>query len=499
MKLKTLLYSATFLSVTFGASLMAAEVKLEIPPAELISSQVQSPMNTPAPIITGETVEVVAPVITEAPIQAYVETQIAPIATEEEVTFVTDSFYNALTQAYKHNPMLQAERAQTEATKTQLSQARAGYMPSIYANADATHTNTSNKGTSFGISEGSNLSKGLSLNLDQSLYKGGSTLANIRGAKHLIAEQEMRLSSIEQQVIYDATVAYMDLLQHKAFVDLNENNKALLAKQLEQTNNRFRVGELTRTDVSQAEARFANANADVINAHGKLKSAEAKYFEVIGAEPPVDMAYPALRLTLPVSVDNAIQSAQANNRDILMAKYRTEASQESVSGVYGELLPQVSLNGSVSKTYDAQDLLDEQDQTRVGLNASIPLYQSGGARARVKEAKQIASKRLIEVKTAENRVAQEVQTNWQDLKSAEAEIVARQAQVKAASVALEGTQYEAELGERTVLDALDAYQQYLDSQVNLTAAKRNEVVAQFALARSLGVLTPSSLDIRTQN
>ncbi len=434
-------------------------------------------------------------IIAEPEIQILAKTQGAAIL--DHLDHQNDTLYLALRQAHVNNPSLKSVEAQTDAVKTQLSQAQAGYLPSISANADVTQTNTTNEGTSFGISEGGNLSKGVSLNLDQNIYKGGSTIANIRSAKNTILEQEMRLSAEEQKVLYDATSAYMELLRNKALVELNENNRDLVAMQLEQTSDRFRVGELTRTDVSQAEARLANAEANVITASGALRTAQAVYREVIGTAPPEDMAYPVNRLVLPSTIEEALDLAAVNNRSILMAKYKTAASEDNVKSVYGELYPQVSLGASASKSYDSQDMLDEQDQTRIGLTASIPLYQSGSVRARAKEAKAIARQRQSEVVEAQNQALQEVESNWESLKSAEAEIIARQAQVDAAAIAREGTHYEAELGERTTLDALDANQEYLDAQVNLITAKKNEIVAQFALARSLGVLTPAALDINT--
>ena len=410
-----------------------------------------------------------------------------------------DTLYEALALAYQNNPTLQAARAELLAVQEKLPQAQAGFKPVITANADATHTDTDTKGTSFITSDGGNFSKSASFNLDQPVFRGGRTYADIRNAKNIISAQNLALSAAEQGVIYDAAVAYMNVLRDKALLKLNENNRILVEQEQEQAQNRFTVGELTRTDVSQSAARLAEADADVITANGALQSSIAVYRQIIGTLPPEAMAYPARELPLPETLEDALAIARSNNRDILQAKFINAAAEDSVDSVFGEILPQISAIGNLTKSYDPSDFIDEQKQASIGLNASVPLYQAGATISRVREAKKRANQRYLQIIEAQSRVRQEALSNWEALETAKAEITARQSQVEASLIANQGVHYEEEFGERTTLDALDANQELLDAQVSLITARRNQVVARFALARSLGLLVPQNLNFSTVN
>lgn len=417
----------------------------------------------------------------------------------DDLDRTNDGLYEALDLAYENNPTLRAARAELLAVKEQLSQAQSGFKPTITADADVTHTDTDTEGTSFISSDGKNTSKSASLNLSQPLFRGGSTVANISQAKNIITAQNLSLSAVEQGILYDTAVAYMNVLRDKAILGLNENNRLLVSRELEQAQNRFIVGELTRTDVSQSEARLANAEAEVINAHGNYKSTIAIYKQIVGSPPSIDMGYPAKTFPLPDSLNQAISIAETNNRQVLQAKFINAAAENSVDSVFGELLPQISAIGRLNKTYDASDFIEEQRQSSIGVSASIPLYQAGATRSRVREAKKRANQRYLQILSARDQAKQETISNWAALKAAQAEIRARRSQIVAARIAREGVHYEIEFGERTTLDALDANQELLNAQVSLVSAKRNEVVARFALGRSLGLLVPQNLGFSTIN
>jgi TolC family type I secretion outer membrane protein len=404
-----------------------------------------------------------------------------------------DSLYDVLALAYANNPTARAARAELLVVLEQLPQAQAGFKPTITAEADVTHTDTETKGQSFISSDGSNLSKSTSLNLNQPLFRGGRTYAGISAVKNIITAQELTLSATEQAVLYDAAVSYMNVLQDGAILKLNSQNRDLVARQKEQAENRFSVGELTRTDVSQAAARLAEADADVITANGGLKRSLAVYRQIIGSPPPRDMAYPKTILQLPATLEEALSLADSNNRDVLISKFVKAAAKDDVRNRYGVFLPEVSAIGRLNKNYDASDFIDEQRQTSIGITASIPLYKAGTNLSKVREAKKTENQRAIQIIEAQEKARQETISNWESLQTAQAEVKARETQIEASRIAREGVHYELKFGERTTLDALDANQELLNAQVKLITARRDEVVAQFALARSLGVLVPQRL------
>ena len=420
-------------------------------------------------------------------------TEIEQTSVFDSLSELNDSLYEVLALAYTNNPTARAARRELLVVREKLQQAQAGFKPRITAEADIIHTDTKTEGQNLFDSDGGNLSKSTSLNLNQPLFRGGRTYAEISAAKNTIAAQELSLSATEQYVIYNATVAYMNVLRDEAVLKLNRQNYKLVAREKEQAENRFSVGELTRTDVSQAAARLAEADADVITANGDLKRSLAVYRQIVGSPPPRDMAYPKTAIELPVTLDEALSLADSNNRDVLISKFVKEAAKDDVNNQYGAFLPEIFAIGNLTKNYDASDFVDEQRQASIGVAATIPLYIAGTNLSKVRQAKKTENQRAIQIIEAEEQARQETISNWESLLAAKAEVKARQTQIEAARIAREGVQYELEFGERTTLDALDANQELLDAKVKLITAKRDEVVAQFALARSLGVLVPQRL------
>ena len=356
------------------------------------------------------------------------------------------------------------------------------------------YVDTDNEGSSFVSQEGDNTSKTGALNVEQNIYRGGKTLAEIRAARSLIASQRYAVFSTEQDTLLQAVTAYMNVLRDRAVIELNEKNLEVVSKQYQQSQDRYDVGDISQTDVSQSKARLADAQASLIRAKGNLKSTHAEYQRIIGDLAPEELSFPYVIFTLPETLSEALEIAENSNPAIKSAEFFHAFSEENVDSTFAELLPQVSLSGSLSKAYDPQPgFLDEQDTTTVGLFATIPLYQSGSTRSRVRQAKSTANQRFMDIIDTRDQVKQQTVSNWENLKTAQAEILARQAQVEAAADSQKGLRLEAEVGQRTIIDALDADREYLNSEVALITARRDEIVAHYALASSLGLLNPYQL------
>ncbi len=411
----------------------------------------------------------------------------------------SNPLHQVLELTYSNNPTIQAAREEFLAVKEGVSQARGGYLPNVSVDADVTYADTETEGSSFITSEGGNTSSTASLNVSQPLFKGGSTRANVNQAENVIAAQQFSLSAIEQQTLYDAVIAYMDVYRDKAILSLQENNKALISKELDQATVRFKVGEITRTDVSQSESRLAQAEAEFINARAAFNTARARFKQIVGNEPPTNIGYPLVQFDMPTTLDEALALAETNNRDIIQAHFTKQAAASEVESIKGELLPQLDAVGRLNKTYTPTDFIDEQRQASVGLTVSMPLYAGGVVKSRIRQAKKVERQRAEQINIAKKSVEQQVIRNWEDWDAAKAETKARLSQVNAAIIAQEGVGYEAEFGERTTLDVLDANQELLSAQVDLVTSKRNEVVAKFAVAQSLGLLVPQNLGFSTIN
>ena len=401
----------------------------------------------------------------------------------------TQNLFDVLRYAYANNPTILAARAELLATQERLPQAQAGWKPSADLTGEIGRTWIDGNG---GGADGSTYKTG-EITASQPLYRGGRTTAQISSARNAIMAQRAFLMATEQNILLQVVAAYMNVLRDQSLYDLAVNNKDVIARQLDASRARFEVGDVTRTDVSQSEARLAQSEANRVNALGNLRSSIAIYQRVAGL-PPATLAFPAMTLPIPQTLEASVEMAETYNPNVIAADFLHNAAEEDIDAVFGELLPQVGLFGSYNHTIDpSPGTVDKTTFKAIGISATIPLYEAGSTRSRTRQAKNIARQRLIEVQEAERLARQQAVSSWEDHLAAKAEIQSREAQVEAARVARDGVHKEAELGTRTILDALNADQELLDAESALVTARRNEVVAQFALATSLGLMSPEAL------
>ena len=395
---------------------------------------------------------------------------------------------DALRTAYISNPTLRAARAEMRATAERLPQAQSGWMPQ----ADLTSTITSADVDPGRTGDGSN-SKEIGLSVTQPLYRGLRTVHGIDSAVSRIMAQGAILNAAEQQLLYNVSTAYTDVVRDQALVNLSNSNIEVVSRQLDASKRRFEVGEVTRTDVAQSEARNARAAANLTTATGNLKSSLATYEQLVGTA-STDLPQTTIEFVFPNTLSEALELGQKNNPTTAASEYLHRSSEKDIGVVFGELLPELGLAASIDKTWDPQPgLLSDSTVKSLSLVATVPLYDGGFDRARVRQSKYTANQRFIEIMETQREVRQNIISSWETLVAARGEIVSRKAQVSASKVAQEGVRQEAELGTRTILDSLDADQEYLDAQVALVSAQRDEIVASFALARALGILTPETL------
>lgn len=394
-----------------------------------------------------------------------------------------------LRHTYKSNPEILSARSEVHAAQELLPQAMSGWKPSVEATADISAAELDSKPEGYD----GYTSKAIALEIIQPVYRGGRTLSDSEAAGYSIRSSKAQARAIEQTVMLEAVSAYMNVIKAEAVLELRKGNRKLISRRLEATKERFRVGELTKTDVSQAEARLAQADSGVISARGDVRSAYAEFEQITGMAPQgLSKAKPFT--DLPEDIDSALKLAGEINPEIKAAEYAYRASRQNIRSVYGELLPEVGLSGSWSRTRDpSPGTIEESTSGIVGLSATIPLYKSGSVRSRIREARHQANRKMIDITGTRRAVRENVINAWENLMAARAEIMSRQSQVKAAAVAKEGVNEEAKSGTRTVLDVLDADQEYLDAQVSMVTAKTNEVVAAFTLARAIGLLSPGKL------
>jgi len=400
----------------------------------------------------------------------------------------------AMIEAYLGNPTLAAQRASLRATDEQVPQALSNWRPTLTAEGEA-GTEAINNSAATGTARGQHRDpRSMSLALEQPLYRGGRTLAATREAENSVRAARARLAAVEQSVLLEATTSFANVFRDQAVLRLNIANEQRLRRQLEATRDRFEVGEITRTDVFQAEARLARATADRIQAEGTLEASRAAYSNAVGAAPGV-LSQPAMPTDVPDSFVTTVDAAEKGNPSVAAAEFDERAAIDNVDEVRGELLPTISLNGSASRSFESASESSRVDAVSATVNLTVPLYQSGAVYSRLREARQLAAqaRRTLE---QERRDAIESATRaWHDLEAARAHIQSFTTEVEANQVALEGVEREAAVGARTVLDILDAQQELLDAQVSLVRAERDALVAAFELKTALGTMTAARLGL----
>ncbi|MCC9622775.1 TolC family outer membrane protein [Thalassospira sp. MA62] len=404
-----------------------------------------------------------------------------------------ESLEDALAKAYQSNPTLEAGRAALRSTDEEISQALSNWRPSVSLNGSAGVREVDND--LDGTDSNSNLTPyTVGLDVTQPIYRGGRTMAETERAESRIRAARASLRSSEQDVMLQVATAYFNVLRDTAVVELNQNNVRVLERQLEATRDRFAVGEVTRTDVSQAEARLAGAKANLISAQGALANTRAQYERLVG-NPPQDLEIPDPLSGLPTGISDVLSIAQNQHPDVLQALYTEEAARHAIRLNEGSLYPEVSLSAGVDRQHEnsTEDLTS--DTADIVATVTVPLYQQGAVSSSVRAAKQTAGQARVQVDEARRAVVENATSAWETLVTARASIESQQAQVSSAEVALDGVQREASVGSRTVLDVLDQEQELLQARVDLVGSRRDAAVAEFQVKAAMGALSAQVLGL----
>lgn len=406
----------------------------------------------------------------------------------------SETLFDALATAYTSNPTLEAQRAQLRATDEGVPQALSGYRPTVTGTGRIGKQRVHNQTTLFGAGRENRTPRSLAITISQPIFRGFRTLADTRSAEASVRAGRANLVSVEQQVMLSVIRAYMDVVTNRSVVDLRVSNVQFLRRELEATQDRFEVGEVTRTDISQAEARLSNAEAERIAAEGQLSRARAAYVRAVGQQ-PVNLEEPDIVVEVPATYDDALDQARGNNPDVLAAYYNERASRQDVNSVEGELLPSISLNGELSRGLDQTTTGSRASNAEIVAQLTVPFYQAGATTSRLRQAKQVVAQRRQQIHESMRSAEEDVASAWSNLQSARAQVRAFEAAVEANEIALRGVREEERAGLRTLLDVLDAEQELLDSRVGLVSAERDVVVASYQLWAAVGWLTAENLGL----
>ena len=404
-----------------------------------------------------------------------------------------DTIESALAKAYMNNPDFNAQRAALRATDEGVQRARAGLLPSVSASSSLGRQSSTYNSSNEVLSP-----RTLGVSVTQSLYNGARVTNQIDQSEKSVLAAREQLRSVEQKVLFGASSGYMAVVRDTAVLKVRQANINVLKEQLRQTEDRFNVGEVTRTDVAQVSAQLAAAEAERSAAQASLASSVASYQQIIGSMPDALADAVPLVNMVPTSLDQALLIGQADHPDIRTARFSVDIAAAGVKIAQGELLPSLSLKGSLTHANDYKSADDEYNDASIVASLTIPLYEGGEVHARVRQLKETLGQRRFEADSALRAVIAEISSAWSQYITSQARIKAAETQIEAATVALNGTREEAKVGQRTTLDVLIADQTLLGAQVNLVTAQTDRVVASYRVLSSVGKLSANSLGLKVK-
>jgi outer membrane protein len=439
------------------------------------------------------------------------------------LTARADTLNGALINAYQNNPQLNSQRAVVRQTDESVPQALSGYKPTVSATLSTAQSYTSSvtKLTTRSPQDGIRLPQqpcdappcyprtnfesqpsAAGLTISQTLFNGFQTANRVRQAETNTSAARQTLRVAEQTILLNAATAYMDLLRDSALLDLQRRNVEVLQEQLRQTRDRFNVGEVTRTDVAQAESRLAQGRASVLSAESQYARSRANYRQFVGVEAGVlQPGSPVDRLT-PRRLIEAIEISRARHPSVGVAMFGIDAAVLQVKITEGSLYPQARLVATAQQNWESQvsSTALQQFNAFVQAQVTIPIFNAGPTGATdtfssIRAAKETVGQKRMDLDTARDQVQANVVTAWGQLEAAKAQILATQAQVASAEIALNGVREEARVGQRTTLDVLNSQQELVNARTALVTAQHDRVVASYSLLGAVGELNLPKLGI----
>ena len=410
---------------------------------------------------------------------------------------MAETIHGALARAYQNNSSMNSARAGVRVTDEGVAIAKSGWRPYIGASGSLNYTSTNNTSR---ITTGS-----FGIQIQQSLFDGFQTLNNVRAAEAQVRAANESLRNTEQDILFNAAAAYVDVLRDRQIATFRARNLDFLGEQVRAASSRFEVGEGTRTDVAQAQAQQAAAVAQLSAARAQVLASEATYLRLVGDKPgKLEPAGPVAKL-LPGGMDAALGAALNEHPVVKAMLHFVDAASFQVKSAEGAMLPQLNAQAGVSHSYrNTESSLPgvgmgsdgSSNSASVGLNLTIPIYQGGLASAQVRRSKESLGQARIEVDVARDQVRNAVTAAWTQYVAAREVVAAGRELVSAAQLALNGVIEERNVGQRTTLDVLNAQADVITAQINVASAERDVVAASYAILSAMGRLSPQRLGLK---
>ncbi len=511
----------TYRSVALFLLLMAGSfesVAIESTPTSLSATHDERISKTEDVDVAQENNIKAAPLVTFETIAARSGELLKPYLSKP--TSLQDSIQKAMEATYKANPDILTRRAAVRSADEDIVQAKAGWRPSINATVSNGYekqrfTGAAVDSAAAGGGSTPSLSDGhlqtAQLTVSQNLFNGGATVAQTESAKAGIKSQRAGLIETEQNTLLAAIQAYLELITQLAQLEVLRTNEGFLKVTLQSTQDKFNVGEETRTSVAQAEAQFAEATAKRQTAEAQLGAKIATYEQVVGRSPG-NLAKPTLPKWMPKNVKEALDKARLNNPTILKAQYAEIAARRKVEQVNGGLLPKIDLEGSSNLTQarvrktnvslfgnTTGTATDFTVDHKVTVNVRIPVYEAGSVRSQKRQAIEDAEQNRIQIEVARRQIEQQLIQAFHEYEAAKNNLKFYAEQVRANEISVEGTRQEMLVGSKILLDVLNAQNQLLNAQQTLVQVEQNLYASAYKVIVLMGMLTAKSLQLQVDH
>ncbi|MBE0705494.1 MAG: TolC family outer membrane protein, partial [Afipia sp.] len=406
---------------------------------------------------------------------------------------------------YQDNPQLNAQRASVRSTDENVPQALSGYRPqiSVTASGGSQYTDTVLKqqdgagGVTRSQLHGVNGPWSAGATITQTLYNGGRTGNRTRAAESQVSAAREGLRVLEQSVLLAASTIYMDYLRDSAIVEVQRSNVNVLEQTLKQTQDRFNVGEVTRTDVAQSQAQLAAGRTQLLAAESTLTTTRANYRRIIGSDPQNPQPGSPVDRYLPKTLAQAVDMGLVENPNVTAAMYGIDVSFLQVKVNEGALFPTVTLQGNVQQANEQTLTAFKAFSASAVANVSIPIYQGGAEYALIRQSKETLAQQRLNLDQVRDQTRATVAQSWGQLVATKSQVASAQAQVTASEIALNGVREEARVGQRTTLDVLNAQQALVNARIALVTAQHDRVVASYTVLNAVGRLSPVTLKLKT--
>jgi outer membrane protein len=421
------------------------------------------------------------------------------------VTALADTIEAALVRAYRTNPQLNMQRALVRSTDENVPQALAGYRPKAALTASGGYqyidTETTSGGTPTSIARkdvhGANAPRSVGVTVTQTLFNGYQTANKTRAAESQVSGAREALRVLEETVLLSAATIYMDYLRDAAIVEVQRSNTRVLEETLKQTRERYSVGQVTPTDVAQAESQLAAGKTQQLTAEANLVTTGSNFRRIIGNEASNLAPGSPVDRFLPRTVNSAIELGLIENPSVTAAMFGIDVNYLQIKINEGALLPTVTLQVQVQQAYEQTLTIFRSFGAAATAQIVAPVYQGGAEYSLIRQSKENLAQQRLNLETVRDQSRANTVSAWGQLQAGKAQVISAESQVTASEIALTGVRREATVGQRTTLDVLNAQQALVNARVALVTAQHDRVVASYAVLSAVGRLSPQVLNLNT--